>query len=102
LSGASPRLYESVTRNAAKGILYVKIVNAASAAQPLQIQIAGVHAIDNRAHLYELRGHSAEETNTLDTPTRITPVSSTIAGVASQFTRTIPPTSISVFEIHYH
>jgi len=102
LASAGPRLYESVTRDDAKRILYVKIVNAASAPQPLKIHIAGVHGIDSHARLLELRGHSMEETNTLADPMRIAPVSSTIAGVAANFERNIPPYSISVFEIHYH
>jgi alpha-N-arabinofuranosidase len=102
LQNAGSRLYESVTRDAARRILYVKIVNTASTPQPLQIHIAGVRSVEDHARLFVLRGHSMEETNTLTNPMHIAPVSSRIAGVAATFQRSIPPYSISVFEIHYH
>jgi alpha-N-arabinofuranosidase len=43
LQGAGDRVFYSVTRDAAKGVVYVKLVNASSAKQEVKISLAGAN-----------------------------------------------------------
>jgi alpha-N-arabinofuranosidase len=99
LSGADPLLFTSVTRNAAKRTLYVKIVNASSKPQSLEIQLNGKDKPTGTAAVMTLIGHSMEETNSLADPTRIVPVQSVIRDVSSDWRHTFPAYSIAVIEV---
>ena len=97
LTGAGSRLFYSITRSPAKGEAYLKLVNASSVAQPLEITLSGA-VIAKSASVETLSGHTLAETNTLTAPTRIVPVKSTLKTGAS-FTHTVPPYSIQVIEL---
>ncbi len=97
LQNASSLLFYSVTRDTAK--LYLKVVNASSKPQPLDIQIAGDSQIAGTATVTSLSGHSMEETNSLTDPEQVIPVKSTITGISSDFHRVFPPYSIEIMEI---
>lgn len=99
LSGASPRLFYSATRDAAKGIVYLKVVNASSEPQPLDIKLDGASNVAARAALISLSAHTTEATNTLTEPNKIVPVESSIQGVAKEFHRVFPPYSIQILEL---
>ena len=99
LKDAGDRLFCSVTRDAAKGIVYVKLVNAASTAQPLKISLDGVKDVKGSAKLVRLSAATTEETNSINDPKRVVPVESTVTGVGKEFTRTVPGYSIEVLEI---
>ena len=51
LSGAGRRLFYSVTRDARKGKLYLKIVNGSSTSQEMNIQLAGTGKIAGKGTL---------------------------------------------------
>jgi alpha-N-arabinofuranosidase len=99
LKGAGDRLFDVVTKDAAKGIVYVKLVNASSAAQPLKIVLDGVTSVKGSAKLVSLHAATTEATNSIADPKRVVPVESTVKGVAKEFTRTVPGYSIEVLEI---
>jgi alpha-L-arabinofuranosidase len=99
LKDAGPLLFYSVTRDTEKSMLYLKVVNASSKPQPLNIQIAGESRIAGTATVTSLSGHSMEVTNSLADPERIIPVKSTITGISSDFQRIFPPYSIEIMEI---
>ena len=99
LQNAGPRLFYSVTRDKAKGVLYLKVVNASSKPQTLEIQLDGATKVNGTAKLTSLSGHTMEETNSITDPTRIIPVDSTLTGVAKNFHRSFPAYSIQVLEI---
>ena len=93
------RLFYSVTRDPAKGIVYLKLVNASSAAQELRISLDGAKSIGASAKLVQLSAGSTEATNSIFDPTRVMPVESMVKGVGKEFTRTLPGYSIEVLEI---
>ncbi|MGH9617198.1 MAG: alpha-L-arabinofuranosidase C-terminal domain-containing protein [Acidobacteriaceae bacterium] len=100
LKGAAPLLFYSATRDAAKGILYLKIVNASSKSRPLEIQLIGKERTSKTAMIISLTGHSMEETNSIADPKRIVPVKSEMTNVSSNIDRNFPAYSIEVIEVH--
>ena len=99
LSGDAQRFFYSVTRDPAKGAVYLKLVNASSVAQAIEIELAGASNVSNSATVETLTGATLAETNTISSPTRIVPVQTTIKGVATKFSHSVPAYSIQVLEV---
>jgi alpha-L-arabinofuranosidase len=97
LQGAGDRLFYSVTRDAAKGVVYVKLVNASSAKQDVRISLAGAN-VKSSAKLISLSAATTAATNSITDPKRVVPVESTVK-VGKEFTRTVPGYSVEVLEI---
>ena len=94
LSGAGSRLFTSVTRDPARGMLYVKLVNASTIAQPVDLQVNGART-SGEATVWTLGGNTRAETNSITDPKRIVPVKSTVSAAATMH-HTVPPLSIEV------
>ena len=99
LEGAGDRLFYSVTKDAAKGIVYLKLVNASSSAQELKITLDGAKTVKTTAKLVRLSAGSTGATNTINDPERVVPVESTVTGVSKAFTQRVLGYSIEVLEI---
>ena len=99
LEGAGDRLFYTVTRDAAKGIVYLKIVNASSKAQDLKISLDGAKDVKATGKLVRLSGGTTAATNSITDPKRVVPVESVVKGVSKEFTRTVPGYSIDVLEL---
>jgi alpha-N-arabinofuranosidase len=99
LKGAGDRLFYSVTRDAAKGIVYLKIVNASSAPQELKISLDGAKGVKASAKLVRLSAATTAATNSITDPKRVVPVESMVKGVGKEFTRTVRGYSIDVLEL---
>ncbi|MHB1839400.1 MAG: alpha-L-arabinofuranosidase C-terminal domain-containing protein, partial [Acidobacteriaceae bacterium] len=100
LTGAPPLLFYSVTRDTVTRTLYLKVVNASSKPQQLDIQFAGKNHAKGTATVTTLSGHSMEETNSLAEPARIVPVKSAITDVSSDLHRIFPAYSIEIIEVY--
>ena len=93
--GGVPKFFYSVTRDAAKKKLYVKLVNASTTAQALEIELPGAKlAADGK--LVALHAHSTQSTNTIDHPTQLVPAESVLHGVGEKISHTVPGLSIEV------
>jgi alpha-N-arabinofuranosidase len=92
------RFFYSVTRDPAKGDVYLKLVNASSLAQPVEIVMTGASNISATGTLVSLMGTNLTQTNTISAPTRIVPVKST-RSTAARFAHTVPPYSVQVIEL---
>jgi alpha-N-arabinofuranosidase len=99
VTNAGPRFYYSVTRDAAKGKIYLKLVNATTAEQPLEIDLAGAHNVGATAELHTLQAATRDATNTIDHPKNIVPVSSRISVSGANFRHTVPALAIQVLEL---
>jgi alpha-N-arabinofuranosidase len=97
LEGAGPKLFYSITANAAKKQLYLKLVNASSDAQPIEINLEGAR-LSSTAKLVSLHAHDMRETNSITDPERIIPVDSTVHDVGNRFHHTVPGYSIQVIQ----
>jgi alpha-L-arabinofuranosidase len=95
LEGGGPKLFYSITSNAEKKQLYLKLVNASSDAQPVEIHFDGVK-IAPTAKLIGIRAHDTQETNSITDPERIVPVESALHDVSNRFHQTVPGYSIQV------
>jgi alpha-L-arabinofuranosidase len=99
LEGAGDRLFYTVTRDAAKGIVYLKIVNASSKAQDLKITLDGANSVKPTAKLIRLSAATTAATNSITDPRHVVPVESVVKGVSKEFTRAVPGYSIDVLEL---
>jgi alpha-N-arabinofuranosidase len=99
LTGDAQRFFYSVTRDPAKGAVYLKLVNASSVAQPVEIEMTGAGNVANSATLETLSAATQAQTNNISSPTRIVPVQTTIKGVAAKFNHTVPAYSVQVLEL---
>ena len=94
-----PVLFFDATRDSATGTLYVKVVNRGEAPQSVAIEVSGVNALAYGIATV-LKAASPEDTNSIDDPKKITPVSQFIKVLDTYFARTFPPFSITVLELH--
>ncbi len=93
LKGAGPKLFYSITKNAAKKQLYLKLVNASSDPQQISIELPGAK-LASSAKMESLTARSTQATNTIYDPKFIAPVESTLNNVSSSFQHTLPPYTI--------
>jgi alpha-L-arabinofuranosidase len=98
LENGGAKLFYSSTINTAKKQLYLKLVNASSDPQPLQIAMPGAQpkAI---AKQVRLSAPDTQTTNSIDDPNRLVPIESPLHDVSSKFSLTLPPYSIQVLQI---
>jgi alpha-N-arabinofuranosidase len=98
INGDPQRFFYSVTRDPVKGMVYLKLVNASSVAQPVEIEMTGASSIANTGTLETLTGASLAQTNTISSPTRIVPIQTTMKGLGTKFSHTVPAYSVQVLE----
>jgi alpha-N-arabinofuranosidase len=99
LDNAGQLLFYSATRDTAKGLLYLKIVNASPQPQPLEIKLDGA-SIAAAGKLVTLEAKTTTDTNSITDPKHIVPVTEPVTGLGSTIHRTFAPLSINVLEIH--
>ena len=98
LKGAGPKLFYSITRDSARKRLYLKLVNASSAPQPVEIECTGAK-LAGTGTLIGLSAHSTQAANTIDQPEEIVPVETALHGVRNPLLRTLPGYSIQVIQL---
>jgi alpha-N-arabinofuranosidase len=98
LENAGPKLFYSATFNTAKKQLYLKLVNASSDAQPVQLALPGANP-KATAKLIRLSAPDTQTTNSIDDPNRLVPVESSVHDVSTKFSLTLPAYSIQVLQI---
>jgi alpha-N-arabinofuranosidase len=96
VTGGGERFFYSVTSDKAKGAVYLKLVNASSVEQPMDISVGGANSIGKTATLISLTGHNPAETNTILAPQRIVPVKTVLKNVGAKFSQVVPAYSIQV------
>lgn len=98
LTGAGTRFFYSVTRDPAKSAVYLKLVNASSTPQTVNLDLTGA-PIAKTATLITLTGNSLAETNTLTAPTRIVPTKTQLKNATAKFTHTVPGFTIQILQL---
>lgn len=97
-----PTLFYVATKDSAKGVIYLKIVNTASVPQPVQIHLHGASTVAPEGTLVTLSSARPDDTNSISEPDKIVPVTTKATGLGNTFTRTFAPFSISVLQIDTH
>lgn len=93
----APELYYVATKDSQKGHIYLKVVNAVNKTQKVQIALEGIAKLASTATKIELKAAHPEDTNTLENPTNIVPVSSKVK-VGKNAKYTLSPYSITIFQ----
>lgn len=96
---SAPTLFYSATRNDATGIIYLKIVNASAKKQSIKINLKGATAVEPEATMIVIKGNQPDDTNTIINRENILPVTSTIKGIKTSFTRTTDPYSVNIIAL---
>jgi alpha-N-arabinofuranosidase len=88
----------SATRNSQTGEIILKLVNPEETSQTLPVKIKGTARLASRAVCLTLAGKLGD-TNSIDTPTNVVPVTTTFVGVRPSFKLVLPPYSIQVLKL---
>jgi alpha-N-arabinofuranosidase len=97
-SGAGDKFFYSVTASSNSKVC-VKLVNAASTAQPVTITLSGLGSGTHTAVLNTLSANTTWATNTITHPDRVVPVHSKLAVKGERLEQVLPAHSIQVLEI---
>jgi len=95
--GASAKFFYSITGSAAKKKLYLKLVNAASTPQAVDIDLEGTK-LAPKAKLTTLSAKDTQATNSINRPEFLKPVDSSVTVTGSRLRHTIPQYAIEVIE----
>jgi alpha-L-arabinofuranosidase len=95
----APLLFFDATRDSRTNVVYVKVVNRASTAYPVHINLAGIAAIEPSAEAIVMKGDGPQDTNSIANPEKIKPVTVRLDGLGTDFTHTFPPFSVTVLQI---
>ena len=98
LENAGPKLFYSVTSDTNSKRVFLKLVNAESVPQSIDLKLTGA-TLAPPAKVWTLNAGSTEATNTIDTPESIVPKESTLSKVSSDLHYTVPAYSIQVLEL---
>ncbi|GAB4466076.1 MAG: hypothetical protein OHK0029_37170 [Armatimonadaceae bacterium] len=91
-------LLTSATKNSKSGTVFLKHVNAAATAQTVTIELKGVRSVQPVGSAIALAADPGE-TNALDSPKKVIPVTKQVTGIQPSFTYTFPPHSITVLRL---
>ncbi len=94
-----PSLFFDATRDRQSGTIYLKIVNRLGTPQPVKIEISGAPAVEAEGEAVVLKANSPDDTNSIQEPDKVVPVTEKVDGLGTDFTREFPPYSITVLEL---
>jgi alpha-N-arabinofuranosidase len=99
LSGGNGQLYFVTSKLTKSGTIYIKVVNTSPDAQDTQIKINGATSIDATGKATVLTSASVKDTNTLNDPTKVVPVTHVLSFLSSSFTYSFAPNSVTVLQL---
>lgn len=94
-----PTVFYAVTKDEKTGAVYVKLVNTTGKQQLVDINLKSVGKVSPEATLVVIKGDHPEDTNTLSEPEKVIPSTTRITGIASNFTRSLDPYSITILQL---
>ena len=94
-----PNLFFDATRDPAHGLIYLKVVNSTGNNLPVRIRLDGVAKVSKKAAYLRLSSASPDDTNSIENPRQVVPVSGVTMGVSTDFVRSFEPYSITVLKI---
>jgi len=93
------QVFFDATRDSKSGIIYLKVVNEAGAAQPVHIQINGCPGIKPEGEMVSLSAGNLADTNSLDEPEKVAPRTEKVQGLSPDLTREFPAYSITILKL---
>jgi len=92
-------VFFDATRDRKNGTIYLKVVNAAGSAQKINVQIRNAPKIASEGEAITLWAEDLNDTNSIEQPDKIVPRTEQVRSLSSNFTRELPPYSITVLKI---
>ncbi|MGO9109176.1 MAG: alpha-L-arabinofuranosidase C-terminal domain-containing protein, partial [Thermoguttaceae bacterium] len=99
LAGAAEKVFASASHDQQSGQIILKVVNAQPTAQEMRIGLAGALGVQPTGELQVLTASSLTAMNTLDVPTRVSPIAGSIRGLGPEFQHQFPAFSLTVIRI---
>jgi alpha-N-arabinofuranosidase len=93
-----PGLYYSATHDTTNGVIYLKVVNVADKPQQISVNIAGVQSIDRKAEALVLSANNIDETNSIQEPEKLKPVTKKFRGKGTSFSPILPKFSVTIIK----
>jgi alpha-L-arabinofuranosidase len=93
------QIFFDATRDSRTGTVYLKVVNELGTPQRVKIQISGATGVEPEGTAIVLQANSPNDTNSLQEPGKVVPVTESVTGLGTDFTREFPPYSITILEL---
>jgi alpha-N-arabinofuranosidase len=93
------KIFFDATRDSQSGMICLKVVNSLGTPQPVKIEISGLSTVETDGEAVVLKANSPDDTNSIQEPAKIVPVTEKVDGLGTNFTRTFPPYSITILEL---
>jgi alpha-L-arabinofuranosidase len=98
LSGDAPLAFVA-SKDSRGSALYLTVVNGSASSQDSRIMVDGVASVAARGSVTVLTAGSIDDTNSLDTPNLVHPVTQQVNSLSSAFTYSFKPNSVTVFRL---
>ena len=98
LENGGPKLFYSVTKDTKRNRVYLKLVNAASIPQNVDLKFAGA-TLARAGKLVMLKASNTQAANTLESPSNVVPVDRQLQNVGSELHYTAPAYSIQMIQV---
>ena len=92
-------IFFDATRDRKSGTIFLKLVNAHGAAQQVNVQISGTKNISAKGEAVTLRADNLNDTNSIEQPQTVIPRTDKVGNLGGNFTRELPPYSITVVKV---
>jgi len=92
-------VFFDATRDGKTGTVYVKVVNEGAQPQRVNLQFSGLKTIVSKGEAVVLAADSPDDTNSLNEPNKVIPRVESITGLGNDFSRELPPYSITVLKL---
>jgi alpha-N-arabinofuranosidase len=94
-----PTLFYVATKDAKKGVIFLKVVNTAGTPQPVNISVNGVSHVAPDGEITTLASADPKDTNSITEPKKVIPVTTKLDSLGAQFTQIFAPYSVNVLEL---
>jgi alpha-L-arabinofuranosidase len=86
-------------RDDRSGEVIIKALNTGPDAASVTFTLAGAKSVASSARVTTMTAANPTDENSFESPTRIAPVTSTMAGITPNFTRVLPPYSLTLIRV---
>ncbi len=93
-------VFFDATRDSKRGVIYLKVVNTAGVVQRINVQIQGAKSISSKGEAVVLAASKLDDTNSITEPNKIIPRTEKVSGLSADFTRELPPYSVTVLKVN--
>jgi alpha-L-arabinofuranosidase len=99
ITGVGERFFYSATVSSDTRVLHLKLVNATTVEQPMEISLKGLSAGAHEAKMISLHGATFEATNSISAPLEIKPVESVVRFTGAKMRHAVPALTIEVVDV---